>query len=748
MPEITPRVGNLNLEVTLRDRHQPRPTPGVYRTHVRHRLWDDDKNEAVDASVPLPEVSQSYEIQAVQFVLDPAFVHSCYPAPGAVGRFTHVLPHVTLNRDVLPWERELKEIETRRVQLRAPWLAILVFAAEELPDDPAGAGLTTERSVRELLTPTRGVQIPAIDSGQLTDEVLDSACQTLDVPGALFGHLVPRETELHYLAHVREVAEPRTRSRSGGEVLAEGEFAVVYANRLPRREGSYAVHLVSLEGFQKRLDPGTVPDDDVVRLCALHSWSFTYDQKGTLDVEGLLRNLVAPSLDDPENLALRLGPATTTAAIPASATERLNLGYVPVSHRLPTGHLTFAWYRGPGIPLTAQALPADLPPGPHTTADHRLIYDEAQGIFDVSYAAAWALGRTIGLANPDYTAQLTRVRRELACRATRLAALATDPQRRDQDPDGVAGTRAFAELAEGFGATVLQALRAPRATVSRQHRTAHFALGRESLRALLTEPRRQDLLRATVARHAGDMPDWLSRLALLHGVPSSYLIPDPRMLPWESLRLFRIDPGWITALIDGARDVGTHTSLDVALHPVLRSGLPEVTLPRAGLLISSELVQAWPDFDVTATVTGRSTPLPELRRDRLAPTVLLVLYDQVPDELFIREPGQGIHFGLNSDGRINLRQLDKDSTPELGAPLGRDFPDPSTGRTIVDDHLRPAGDPNQPADVLDLRGSRAFVPALAEALGRKDLRPSELALELITAPYQQCLVPNTAGSAS
>ncbi|MFC5185535.1 YidB family protein [Actinomadura harenae] len=34
------------------------------------------------------------------------------------------------------------------------------------------------------------------------------------------------------------------------------------------------------------------------------------------------------------------------------------------------------------------------------------------------------------------------------------------------------------------------------------------------------------------------------------------------------------------------------------------------------------------------------------RRDALGPDTLLVLFDEIPDQIVIREPEQGIHFGL------------------------------------------------------------------------------------------------------
>ncbi|HTF04001.1 MAG TPA: hypothetical protein VK826_08245, partial [Bacteroidia bacterium] len=52
------------------------------------------------------------------------------------------------------------------------------------------------------------------------------------------------------------------------------------------------------------------------------------------------------------------------------------------------------------------------------------------------------------------------------------------------------------------------------------------------------------------------LTDWLSRLALLYGVPFNYLVPDEGMLPPESIRFFYLDINWVEALVDGAFSIG------------------------------------------------------------------------------------------------------------------------------------------------------------------------------------------------
>ncbi|MFJ8477463.1 hypothetical protein [Kitasatospora sp. NPDC094011] len=726
------------LDVTFYDRMQPSATAGVYTVEVTHELTKDGRE--VDADAPLSAVTDRYEIRAAQFVLDPATVHATYPPTGATGRYGSTLPHITLSRAVLPWERQLQGV---LADARQPWLALLVFAAGEVDDDPDARGEGTWRTVGELIdaAPDRGILGPGLTV--VPDR--EAECRTIDVPAGVFTAVVPREHELFHLAHLRDV-RTAPRLTADGEVLTEGEYAVIAANRFPRAAGDHAVHLVSLEGWLGRLGPDGLPTGTrTVRLCSLWSWHFANDPDGSLNPAALLRGLTGPGREDPEALALRLTPTPATeAADPAEehARQRLHHGYTAVAYRPPSGESTFAWYRGPFTPLTAPALPAPAAPGPHTTADHALIYDPDNGLFDVGYAAAWTLGRTIALADPDYTGEVTEARRALANRAAVLSALGADPARALHDPDALPARAALARLAErGLGTRLTRAVR--ERTVPGPPPAPAARTARVDTAGLLTEPRARASLTAAVAARTPTLPAWLDHLALLRGVPFHHLVPDPRMLPPESLRAFRIDPAWIGALVAGATDVGALTSTDQELDTVLRGHLAtrsDTPPPVAGLLMRSELVRAWPVFEIIATHGADRSPAVELRRDHLAPDLLLVLWDAVPDALTIREPGQGLHFGIDDRARISLRHPDG---PEVGWPSDRTFPDPADP-DVFQAHLRsrPGGALPDVLRLQDDEDGTGLATALADFLDLAELTPGQLALQLVNAPLEHRLLPD------
>lgn len=187
-----------------------------------------------------------------------------------------------------------------------------------------------------------------------------------------------------------------------------------------------------------------------------------------------------------------------------------------------------------------------------------------------------------------------------------------------------------------------------------------------------------------------DAEAWLGGLALLRGVPFRYLVPDERMLPTESIRHFRLDTSWVTALIDGAFSIGRNPTtdadtptmlLDTALTPAvhaqtlrraatLRTETPAATeaddtTPNAapstqtepeaatisGFLLRSRVVRAQPAIGVHAyaTAAGNCDRLPLLRLERLGPDsdTLLCLVRGAAARFDVYEPPEHLRFGID-----------------------------------------------------------------------------------------------------
>jgi hypothetical protein len=264
----------------------------------------------------------------------------------------------------------------------------------------------------------------------------------------------------------------------------------------------------------------------------------------------------------------------------------------------------------------------------------------------------------------------------------------------------------------------------------------------------------------------GELRRFMARLRLLHGVPFSYLVPDAKLLPIESIRFFYIDRAWTDALVQGALSVGTITSADrtqlEAVYPHIRAEVDEaersVRQPRdeaqlkagsgtlTGFIMRSRVVSGWPNLHVRAyardllpddalTTVSEADPsrMKVLRLERLAPAVLFVLFDGVPAVVHIEEPRQGIQFGARLDrndppanrrAKVHVRDC---NTGDLVAPKNT-----LTEANSVEVPFR-SGAPG----VIDITTLRQRIAAKPLTNSGGSLEPNEYALQMLRFPYRQ-----------
>src|SRR5690606_3401485 len=362
---------------------------------------------------------------------------------------------------------------------------------------------------------------------------------------------------------------------------------------------------------------------------------------------------------------------------------------------------------GPAVPVEA-ALPGPEEASAPRTAESALLRD-GDGAFDVSLAAAWRLGNGAARADSDRAEALARARRELAARAAGI--VDGEPRAGAALPAGLA--------AEEFGRILAEGPPAPAEPFDRM-------LARAEAAAALDGPEGRAALAGAAERAAAALAPHLERLALLDGVPLRHLVPHPEMLPPESLCPFRTDPAWIDALLAGAASSGgTCPGPEARIDDAPRTAAVRAARPprpAAGLLIRSRLVEAGPELPVAASTGEDRAPVRELRRDRLAPDVLLVLFDALPEAVEVGGTGRGSWFGLGRGDAFSLRVLAPG--PRFGHPRpdGAAFPDrddPAAG-TVLTRFMREDAPERR---VFRLSGAGGLVRALADALGRDDLTP-------------------------
>ncbi len=151
---------------------------------------------------------------------------------------------------------------------------------------------------------------------------------------------------------------------------------------------------------------------------------------------------------------------------------------------------------------------------------------------------------------------------------------------------------------------------------------------------------------------------FLDDLRLLRRIPISYLVPDPNLLPPESIRFFHVNQTWIDRVIDGVfsnTNVGTvdfHYSLTTL--QLIRAAVDPAPGGMTGILIRSELTRRWPKMIVRAfssTVAGvdDESTIPVLRCEAISRDMFIALFAGQPKRIHIREPFEGVRFGVESN---------------------------------------------------------------------------------------------------
>lgn len=540
----------LGQKIEFIQNHLPAVEGGKYDITIEQSISVGGK---ALAGSPFRSAPRSFVVTGDRFSLKPDDFYNVFPPESSLGDHSNVLPHVVLTRSTLPWERG------SGAGAGAPWLALLLFEETEKPEPQVlTLGQLRQTSASQAAFPSITLE---------SDQTDDDRVTVIDVKASVLQNILPTGADLSYLAHVRQGTD------AAGQPTGD-ELSVVICNRLPVNGGISTVHLVSLESRYKgdAFDLQGAQGDGLVRLVSLKSWSFA-----CLDEQQSFKGLLTKVDHDPGTLRL---PDNGSQA----ASKYLDRGFVPVPHSLRGGEKTVSFYHGP---LSPGAHTSDVPL-PARAGDGLLRFDPAIGMFDVSYAAAWELGRLLALQSKQFSVGLYNWKRANAQRAWQAEQVLLHPH-------------------------------LP---------TAQPAVG------------------------PGQMPDvlasWLNDLSLLKGVPFNYLVPDERMLPEESIRFFQLDSLWVECLLDGAFSVGRvatsdyeqDQSVDVARAADTRN---QVT----GFLLRSDAVSGWPGLLVDAA-DAASAALQCLRIDRLSSNVLLCLFAGEAATVSLYLKPEDLHFGVDT----------------------------------------------------------------------------------------------------
>jgi len=360
--------------------HQPVLSAGTYRVTTTSQLMVPMENQA-----PIIK-TQFFHVAGDRYSLKPTDVFDVFPKEGSFADYSESFPQIIFNRSTLPWERSASA-STQQL----PWLGLLLLEATE---DFEVKSVFWKQGMKYLTDGTANE--PVFVPYQFTDEPSDLAnsgentdvkVEVIDVDFTLLNSLMPKISDLPWLAHARR---------------ADGvERAVVMGNRLPKSGGNYVVHLVSFENIYPNLFEQKPSNINKIRLLSLKKWGFSCENANETFPK-IISNLVPCNLgiDNEANSQIKF---------------RKQRGRTLLLHQMRQGYKNVAWYRGPFNNIGLNDDRPLLRPTSVTTAvnssDSRLSVDKVNNIFDVTYAAAWQLGRQLALAHPTVIRELYKLRR-------------------------------------------------------------------------------------------------------------------------------------------------------------------------------------------------------------------------------------------------------------------------------------------------------------------------------------------------
>lgn len=527
------------------------------------------------------EKSLDFVVLGERFRLPPEAVHAMFPPAGSYGRYSNCLPHISINQSTFCWQRSAYGDEDFE-----PWVALLLFDEQEFED-----GLVKHSTIT-LGDLNKSLNISLEISQQLDDKV-----NVIDVDPSLLRKLIPNGAELKTLAHVRKkVSDKKT------EQLSVDELAVVISNRLPKAGSSSVVHLVSVEGRfnQGKVFSGLDTAKTPIRLVSLANWGFTCPAQDGENFETLVENintgLIVPTT--------KVSTDATNAVFQTVKSLQVN-GYVPFPHQLRQTDTTYSWYRGPLAPAPVAREFLSEHDLPHY-ADALTRYYEDIGMFDVSYSAAFELGRALALEDEIFSADIYRWKNQY-------------------------NERVCLELQQ----LEIQALTG--------------ATAAEPVDEVLTNK----------------IKNWLTQLAYLVDVPFNYLVPDSHLLAPHSLKCFQLDQHWLESLLYGALSVGgvvrEKDENDGSRLQVFNDFTSELLAnPKSGFLLRSELVSDYPDLHIAAysivldntdTLSDETlgAQLTLHRKQKLGPEVILCIFDGEVSTIELYLKPEGLHYGLDEE---------------------------------------------------------------------------------------------------
>nr|RBQ91794.1 hypothetical protein FVER53263_12462 [Fusarium verticillioides] len=649
---------------------QPSLAPGDYKVTVTQEVIVQDGEGRKTLST-----DKKFRVEGPsQYQLPAGSIHSIYPGEGESVP-SKVLPQVTLNDPHIPWELNPdndQDISKKHLDgSLIPWFALLVFTEDEIKTFPTMEARPapsptlslrlSKKQVKELKSSSTRVPLSSQDLDTNSDDGVNTVFLSSSAFRAYFSkqmgdsEVEPAIARYSYLSHIR-----RSRSTKPRDSTTD-TFSIVLGHRsgpldIESPTTAYA-HLVSLMGVPGLSMPG---ESDLTALVSLYSWSFTWVKGNDAEIKGVIEKIsknIRP-------LSRILEPSTDQWL-----RRRLEAGYTMVKHRTQTGEQTAALFRGPLIPQQPRGDELDNAEASGHGSGLQII-DKTTGIIDITYSAAWSLGRSLAIENSAFTMAISALRMKIAQLQRKGSSGAflggnSEAPQEDTLPDWYEKLKRISQgPVDSKSALAIE-------SQSRWKR-AREKLDRSNLETTMPGSDAEtdgDAVREFLEKEVDilvDDKDWYARelaeptqeglflakvldfvynqLLTLQAVPHSFMFPEPDILDTEAILTFHVDPLWVDTLVDGALSIGSHSTVNEdytrseikwAINLYLRRvelRYKHPRIPRWGVIICGTLLKT---FDDPRVGTGGSeAPSPQfLVNKKLTDRALLLIFNCRPCDL-------------------------------------------------------------------------------------------------------------------
>lgn len=374
----------------LADCYLPSLEEGDYTINFKQTINSTDESYSI---------TKEFRVGLNTKILQDEAVFNVHPAPNELGDFSKELPYIVFNDPSYPWIKSISSDNENNQPI--PWLALIVVSEDEIVEEKD----IEHSQLKDESKKDKNVFFKYEENDFFPCHATDNI-HLITISKKTFKSIMPEKDERRWLVHGKQVELSYTE-----DVIAKknGYFSVAIANRFPpasndpNKSKKNTVHLVAAYLYDSKDILKKINDEttEFVKMISLYHWNIYSEYVET-------NKKVDPNEKNEPDKSF----STLTQNIAAGT---VNEEHALREHFFRNGTKTYSWYYSPIRSLNYKRVSSNevtLNGEDRRTADGRLIYNTNYGIFDVSYSAAFNLGRLVTLSHESEAQRIVSMRKQ------------------------------------------------------------------------------------------------------------------------------------------------------------------------------------------------------------------------------------------------------------------------------------------------------------------------------------------------